>query len=64
MYLGLSGVAGLFVLVICMVLNRNLGMATKRCDAAVEVARDARLGTMKQVIDGIKAIKFYAWEES
>ena len=63
-YLGLSGVAGLFVLVICMVLNRNLGMATKRCDAAVESARDERLGTMKQVIDGIKAIKFYAWEES
>ena len=63
-YLGLSGVAGLIVLCICMALNRNLGMATKRCDRAVENARDARLGTMKQVIDGIKAIKFYAWEES
>lgn len=42
----------------------KLANAAKRADMVAQSKLKDRLRSMKQLVDGIKAIKFYAWEES
>jgi hypothetical protein len=44
--------------------NIKLSMLAKKADAAAQGLLKNRLRAMKQVVEGVKAIKFYAWEES
>ena len=54
--------AALFGLCLSVCLCR-LGLESKRADKGMQERLKDRVRTMKQVIDGIKSIKLFAWEE-
>ena len=58
-YLGWSGVAGLATLSATFILNMKLAGISKKADKVMQSKLDNRTRTMKQVLDSIKAIKFY-----
>jgi ABC-type multidrug transport system fused ATPase/permease subunit len=62
-YLGVSGLVGLATLVICFQANLRISRRSKNADKVVQSRLKERLRTMKQTVDGIKALKFYGWEE-
>lgn len=60
--LGKSCFLGLLVMVVALPLNHlNAKMYTKTQDRLME-ARDKRVSLMNEVLQGIRQIKFFAWE--
>ncbi len=63
-YLGPSCLVGLAVLGVMMLLLTFIMTRVKRNYAKLMVARDRRMKIISEAIDGIKVIKFNAWEKS
>eukprot|EP01061_Rhynchopus_euleeides_P018502 TRINITY_DN3062_c0_g1_i3.p1 TRINITY_DN3062_c0_g1~~TRINITY_DN3062_c0_g1_i3.p1 ORF type:complete len:1469 (+),score=596.87 TRINITY_DN3062_c0_g1_i3:157-4563(+) len=57
-------VFGLGVIVTILAISFYLGKSVKQVEEDVSNASDARVGITGQIIEGIKAIKYTAWEES
>ena len=63
-YLGWSGITGISLLGLMFLANVKVSVAAKAADTRAQDKLKDRLRGMKQVVEGVKAIKFYAWEES
>ncbi|CAJ1383184.1 unnamed protein product [Effrenium voratum] len=62
--LGLAGVVGLLCMLAMLFLNTRLSVRAKAAEKRNLERSDVRIGLMSQIIHGIRAIKFCAWEES
>ncbi|KAH8810190.1 hypothetical protein DL96DRAFT_1821685 [Flagelloscypha sp. PMI_526] len=61
--LGWSAFAGFSVLLVGTPLNAWLSKRTISITKSINVARDSRMSVVTEVIQSIKFIKFFAWEE-
>eukprot|EP01062_Namystynia_karyoxenos_P050381 TRINITY_DN3913_c0_g1_i1.p1 TRINITY_DN3913_c0_g1~~TRINITY_DN3913_c0_g1_i1.p1 ORF type:complete len:1383 (+),score=435.91 TRINITY_DN3913_c0_g1_i1:87-4151(+) len=61
--LGRAGLVGLGVMVMILLINLWLGTKSKQAEGQMLVYGDRRLGLMRRIIEGARAIKFCAWEE-
>lgn len=64
LFLYRSGLVGLIVLTTVLYFNIKISWLAKKADEIAQGRLKNRLRAMKQVVEGVKAIKFYAWEES
>ncbi|ESO93730.1 hypothetical protein LOTGIDRAFT_105097, partial [Lottia gigantea] len=62
--LGVSFVAGLGVILMVIPLNSVLSTATKKIHSELLTIKDSRLKITNEVLNGIKVLKLFAWEES
>jgi ABC-type multidrug transport system fused ATPase/permease subunit len=63
-FMGWGGLAGIVVLYFMFWGNTKLAIMGKKADLTMQARGEDRIRVMKQVVHGIKAVKFYAWEES
>eukprot|EP00939_MAST-03C_sp_MAST-3C-sp1_P000360 g360.t1 len=61
---GYAGLIGLSMSAVMLFFNGYIATLAKDAEEANLAAADKRLSIMKQIINGIKAIKLSAWEES
>ncbi|XP_060988980.1 ATP-binding cassette sub-family C member 4-like isoform X2 [Dama dama] len=64
MEIGMSCLAGMGVLIILLLLQSCFGMLFSSLRSKTAALTDDRIGTMSEVITGIKTVKMYAWEQS
>lgn len=57
------GLSGLFVNFAFIFLTGRLTLRLKSVEKERTAASDRRMQTLGQLIEGIKAVKYYAWEE-
>uniref|UniRef100_A0A3P9KLK6 ATP-binding cassette, sub-family C (CFTR/MRP), member 3 n=1 Tax=Oryzias latipes TaxID=8090 RepID=A0A3P9KLK6_ORYLA len=62
--LGPSVLAGVAVMVMLIPLNAFIAMKTRAYQVEQMQHKDARLKLMNEILNGIKVLKLYAWEES
>ena len=62
--LGPSCMAGLGVLLLLVPINAYLKNKMKDYNRATMKLKDSRIKTMNEILDGMKVMKFYAWERS
>nr|AJG01605.1 ATP-binding cassette sub-family C member 1 [Dreissena polymorpha] len=62
--LGPSVLAGLGVLVLLIPVNAVIAAKTRKYQVEQMKLKDARIKLMNEVLNGIKVLKLYAWEES
>uniref|UniRef100_A0A1I7YAB2 Multidrug resistance-associated protein 1-like n=1 Tax=Steinernema glaseri TaxID=37863 RepID=A0A1I7YAB2_9BILA len=62
--LGWSVVAGLIVLVAMVPLNAYISVIIRNCQVQQMKYKDERLKMMSEILNGMKVLKFYAWEQS
>ncbi|VDM22833.1 unnamed protein product, partial [Wuchereria bancrofti] len=62
--LGIAVVAGLTVLFATIPLTSYISLRMKNCQGRQMKLRDERLKFMSEILNGIRIIKFYAWEKS
>ncbi|KAH9635556.1 hypothetical protein HF086_003170 [Spodoptera exigua] len=62
--LGPSVMAGLAVIIILMPFNGVLAGFQEKMQAKLMLYKDQRIKLMSEVLNGIKVLKMYAWEES
>ncbi|VDM94999.1 unnamed protein product [Thelazia callipaeda] len=62
--LGVAIVAGLTVLFATIPLTSYISVRMKNCQGKQMKLKDERLKLMSEILNGIKVIKFYAWERS
>ena len=62
--LGPSCMAGLGVLLLLVPINAFLKNKMKDYNRATMKLKDSRIKTMNEILDGMKVMKFYAWERS
>ncbi|OWA50131.1 Canalicular multispecific organic anion transporter 2 [Hypsibius exemplaris] len=62
--LGVAVFAGVAVLVLTMPLNWFLAKRNKTIQLGQMKYKDSRIGAITEVLNGIKVLKLYAWEES
>ncbi|MGH0114521.1 UNVERIFIED_CONTAM: hypothetical protein FKN15_019661 [Acipenser sinensis] len=63
-YLGPSVLAGVAVMVLLIPLNAAIAMKTRAFQAEQMQYKDARIKLMSEILNGIKVLKLYAWENS
>lgn len=61
--LGWGGMVGFAVCISMLMANMQMGKLSKKLEVKNLTACDIRIGLMREVLDGIKAIKFMAWED-
>ena len=61
--IGEGGLVGIACMATVMTLNLLLATKNKAAEARGLAAADVRLGIMKQIINGVKAVKLSCWEE-
>ncbi|KAM3726825.1 Multidrug resistance-associated protein [Dirofilaria immitis] len=62
--LGIAIVAGLSLLFATIPLTSYISLRMRRCQGRQMKLRDERLKLMSEILNGIRIIKFYAWEKS
>uniref|UniRef100_A0A158Q7H0 Multidrug resistance-associated protein 1 n=1 Tax=Elaeophora elaphi TaxID=1147741 RepID=A0A158Q7H0_9BILA len=62
--LGIAVIAGLSVLFATIPLTSYISLRMKSCQGRQMKLRDERLKLMSEILNGIRIIKFYAWEKS
>ena len=62
--LGASSMAGLGVLCLLVPINAYLKRLMKRYNKKTMKLKDKRIKVMNEILDGMKVLKFYAWERS
>ena len=62
--LGPSSMAGLAVLLLLVPINAYLKRRMKHYNKATAKLKDTRIKVMNEILDGMKVLKFYAWERS
>uniref|UniRef100_A0A1I7V7F0 Multidrug resistance-associated protein 1 n=1 Tax=Loa loa TaxID=7209 RepID=A0A1I7V7F0_LOALO len=62
--LGIAVIAGLTVLFATIPLTSYISLRMKTCQGRQMKLRDERLKLMSEILNGIRIIKFYAWEKS
>ena len=62
--LGLAGVVGLACMIGMLFLNTRISQMAKKAEKDNLARTDVRMRIMTQIVQGIRAIKFCAWEES
>ena len=62
--LGPSSMAGLGVLCLLVPINAYLKRLMKRFNKKTMKLKDKRIKVMNEILDGMKVLKFYAWERS
>ncbi|KAL7746806.1 Transporter of the ATP-binding cassette (ABC) [Sorochytrium milnesiophthora] len=60
--IGVAAFAGVSLLLIAIPINGYLGHILERAEERVMNAKDARIGKTGEFLQGIRAIKFFAWE--
>ncbi|KIJ35250.1 hypothetical protein M422DRAFT_262419 [Sphaerobolus stellatus SS14] len=60
--LGLSAFAGFLCLAVASPLNNYLARRSVRIQKGVLAARDKRMGIVNELLNGVKLVKFYGWE--
>ncbi|KAK1162182.1 canalicular multispecific organic anion transporter 2-like isoform X1 [Acipenser oxyrinchus oxyrinchus] len=63
-YLGPSVLAGVAVMVLLIPLNAAIAMKTRAFQVEQMQYKDARIKLMSEILNGIKVLKLYAWENS
>ncbi|XP_035260765.1 canalicular multispecific organic anion transporter 2 isoform X2 [Anguilla anguilla] len=63
-YLGPSVLAGVAVMVLLIPLNAAIAMKTRAFQVEQMQCKDARIKLMNEILNGIKVLKLYAWENS
>merc|ERR1719193_2080236 len=64
-YIGISMVIGLFsVFFIMMPIMIYVRGKVQKCQKALQECRDLKLKIISEVLQGIRAVKYYAWEPS
>jgi len=63
-YLGLPALVGLFILGSAMPIVKTVGSMAKEALSLKMIHSDSRIKTFNEAIQGIKVVKFYAWEEA
>eukprot|EP01052_Picozoa_sp_SAG31_P006854 SAG31_NODE_320_length_17748_cov_4.201881_13_plen_89_part_00 len=64
-YIGvLAALAGIGVNVVMVAISIKLSTTLKQVDRRTREASDKRMNVLAMIIDGMKAVKFFAWEES
>ncbi|KIJ64255.1 hypothetical protein HYDPIDRAFT_91004 [Hydnomerulius pinastri MD-312] len=61
--LGLSAFAGFIVLFACWPLNSYITRRSIRIQKGLSASRDKRMAVLSELINAVKFIKFFAWEE-
>ena len=61
---GVAGLMGLSFMVILLFVSARMAVSARKAAAANLKCSDKRMGIMKQIIEGITAIKMCAWEAS
>ena len=61
---GVAGLVGLSFMVILLFVSARMAVSARKAAAANLECSDKRMGIMKQIIEGITAIKMCAWEAS
>ncbi|TMS36963.1 hypothetical protein L596_004005 [Steinernema carpocapsae] len=62
--LGWAVIAGLVVLIAMVPVNSYISVKIRNCQVEQMKFKDERLKMMSEMLNGIKVLKFYAWEES
>jgi ABC-type multidrug transport system fused ATPase/permease subunit len=62
-YLGPATLASLAVLVVLVPLTRAIGRRYRRLDHVLMETRDERVSLMSQILNGVRVMKYYAWED-
>uniref|UniRef100_A0A8R1XX01 ABC-type glutathione-S-conjugate transporter n=2 Tax=Onchocerca volvulus TaxID=6282 RepID=A0A8R1XX01_ONCVO len=62
--LGVAVVAGLSLLFATIPLTSYISLRMRKCQGRQMKLRDERLKLMSEILNGIRIIKFYAWEKS
>ncbi|VDM43710.1 unnamed protein product [Toxocara canis] len=62
--LGISVIAGLFILVAMIPFNSWISVKMRSCQVEQMKHKDERLKLMSEILNGIKVLKLYAWERS
>ncbi|KHN70623.1 Multidrug resistance-associated protein 1 [Toxocara canis] len=62
--LGISVIAGLFILVAMIPFNSWISVKMRSCQVEQMKHKDERLKLMSEILNGIKVLKLYAWEKS
>ena len=61
-FMGPAGLAGLGVMIVSMPLNTWLGKQTAKFTKVTMAARDRRVKFTNELLQGMKIIKYFAWE--
>ncbi|KAL0984010.1 hypothetical protein UPYG_G00135860 [Umbra pygmaea] len=62
--LGPSVLAGVAVMILLIPLNAAIAMKTRAYQVELMLYKDARIKLMNEILNGIKVLKLYAWENS
>ncbi|KAE9547808.1 hypothetical protein FO519_008982 [Halicephalobus sp. NKZ332] len=62
--LGIAAVGGFFILIMMVPLNYFISVKIKNCQVQKMKFQDERLKMTSEVLNGMKVLKLYAWEES
>ncbi|KAK0397409.1 hypothetical protein QR680_002116 [Steinernema hermaphroditum] len=62
--LGVAVIAGLVVLIAMVPVNSYISVKIRNCQVEQMKYKDERLKMMSEVLNGMKVLKFYAWEQS
>ncbi|XP_074600432.1 multidrug resistance-associated protein 1-like [Brevipalpus obovatus] len=62
--LGYSALCGLVVMILMIPINALIAMYSKRMQLRLMKQKDQRTKFLNEILNGIKILKFYAWEES
>lgn len=62
-YLGPATLASLAVLAALVPLTRAIGRRYRRLDHVLMETRDERVSLMSQILNGVRVMKYYAWED-
>ncbi|VDK43346.1 unnamed protein product [Anisakis simplex] len=62
--LGISVIAGLFILIAMIPFNSWISVKMRNCQVQQMKYKDERLKLMSEILNGIKVLKLYAWENS
>ncbi|XP_069785764.1 ATP-binding cassette sub-family C member 3 isoform X2 [Narcine bancroftii] len=63
-YLGPSVLAGVAVMILLIPFNAIIAMKSRSFQAQQMQCKDLRIKLMNEILNGIKVLKLYAWEES
>ncbi|PRP78236.1 hypothetical protein PROFUN_13846 [Planoprotostelium fungivorum] len=62
--IGISSVAGIVVMFILVPINAKISIVVRNLQRQVMKLRDKRIEKMNEIVNGIRIIKLFAWEES
>lgn len=62
--LGMAALPGLGVMFLLLLINARLGLWSGKLEKKNLDAADKRVGLVSEIVNSIKAVKFFAWEEA